>query len=403
MVEQIIMRSGARAANGLSIESIKPTAGKSFAEQIDSCIEQLSGFHISSDDRSYFITQQTFFISAGTREEYELKSSLINEKLSAVSNIANPSTSIVAQSPMPGNEVVLELICTKAAPYKEITYKNAAGLNYTVVDHGDFKVVHATGLMGGPEDSIRESAEKAFRDAAEILSREGLSIHHIIRQWNYVENIAQLEDSDRSVQNYQVFNDVRAKYYEQGSFRNGYPAATGIGMTTGGVIVGFIAMSESDQVVIKPIHNPRQTDAHEYSGSKLVGDSTGIMDEKCTPRFERGKMVSFGHKTNIYISGTASIVGEETLYKGDVEQQTITTIDNIYSLFSQNNQKNLGLDFEVSQIQFSHLRVYVKHKDDITTVKSICESKLKCKSSLYLESDICREDLLVEIEGIFSI
>lgn len=404
MVEQIVMRSGWQATNnGWSIESIKPTSGASFSEQADSCIEQLVGFIGSEKTPDYFITQQTFFITANSREEYESRSSLIREKLSSISCTSLPATSVVAQSPAPGREVVLELICTKAKKGKEISYRRAAGLNYTVVNHGDFKVVHATGMMGGVRDNIRESAEKAFRDATEILDNEGLSIHHIVRQWNYVENIAHVDDIEDSMQNYQIFNDVRAKYYDRGTFRYGYPAATGIGMTTGGVIIGFIAISESDQVKVSPIRNPRQIDAHSYSEGVLMGKDTGIMAGKCTPKFERGKMVTFDGKTYLYVSGTASIVGEKTMHPDDVKKQTVTTIDNIFELFSQENQGTLGLSFDLAEIEFSHLRVYVKHKEDIPAVKAICEEKLNFRSFLYLESDICREELLVEIEGIFSI
>ncbi len=314
-----------------------------------------------------------------------------------------PATSIVAQSPARGSEIVLELICTRAAKGKEVIYKTAGAFSYTLVNHGEFKVVHANGLMGEAGDSIQESAEKAFESAVDILKREGLSISHIIRQWNYVEDIAHVEDPGRTTQNYQVFNDVRAKYYDQETFPMGYPAATGIGMTTGGVIIGFIAVSDSDRVEVKPIRNPRQIDAHKYSKQVLVGKVTGIMGEKCTPKFERGKMVVLDGACNMYVSGTASIVGELTLHPDDVEKQTITTIENIFELFSRENQDELGVQFDLSKIEFSHLRIYVKRQEDFPKVEAVCKSMLNSKSFLFLESDICREDLLVEIEGIFSI
>ena len=403
MVEQIILSSNSKDINGLSVESIGPKTGDSFSEQVDSCMDQLSCMLIHGNEESYRIAQQTFFISARNWKEYEQKSSLIRKKLSAIAGAVQPATSIVAQSPRPGSDVVLELICTKTEKGKTIDYKQAAGLNYTVVSYGTFKVVHASGMMGAPGDSIRESAEKAFLGATEILSKEGLSVHHIVRQWNYVEDIARVKDVENTAQNYQVFNNARARYYENGSFKNGYPAATGIGMTTGGVIIGFIAISQSEQVVISPIHNPKQIDAHKYSENKLAGRPTGIMNEKCTPKFERAKMVLQGDKVYMYISGTASIVGEDTQHVGDVGKQTTTTIENIFELFSPENQKTYGLSFDISQIEFSHLRIYVKHRKDIPAVQSICESMLRSKSSLYLESDICREELLVEIEGIFLI
>jgi len=403
MVEQIIMRSGTHASNNLDFESIVPKAGESFPEQVQSCIDQLSSFIYPEGQPRYFITQQTFFISAKSREEYEERSYHIRRQLSLGCGENLPATSIVAQSPVMGSEVVLELICTKATKGKKVIYKTNSGVNYTVVEHESFKEVHGTGMMGDQGDTIQESSEKAFTIARKILEDEGLSLNHIIRQWNYIESIADIGDSDRGDQNYQVFNDVRTKYYNTGTFKFGYPAATGIGMNTGGVIIGFIALSDSDQVSVKPICNPRQVDAHRYSDLVLVGEPTGISEVKCTPKFERAKMVHSGGRHHIYVSGTASIVGEKTLHPGDVEKQTYTTIENIFQLFSKENQEMLGLDFDISNIYFSHLRVYVKHQDDIPAVQKVCQSKIHCNSFLYLESDICREELLVEIEGIFSV
>jgi enamine deaminase RidA (YjgF/YER057c/UK114 family) len=232
-----------------------------------------------------------------------------------------------------------------------------------------------------------------------ILNQEGLSIKNIIRQWNYIENIAIVEDVEDAPQNYQDFNDVRARYYDRVQFDQGYPAATGIGQDTGGVIIGFVAVSDSDIITIKPIANPGQIDAHRYSELLLECSS----EEKCTPKFERAKLVTIGSRNYVYVSGTASILGEETVHAGDVEKQTLTTIENIKRLFSKENQDKLGLDFNVAKIQFSHLRVYVKYKKDIPAVQKVCDAELNCKSSLFLESDVCREDLLVEIEGVFTV
>ncbi len=399
MVEQIIMRSGSNTLNGFNFDHIVPTSGSDFTEQVSSCIQQLLEFIHQEGDIDYFITQQTFFISAHSRDEYEERASEINDQLLSLCGASLPATSIVAQSPGGGKDVVLELICTRADIDKKVTYKSHSGINYTVVEHKDYKAVHCAGLMGTVEDSITQASERAFRTAREILSQEGLAIHHIIRQWNYIEDIAKVKGADNTSQNYQDFNDVRAHHYAQGNFKYGYPAATGIGQNTGGVIIGFIALSESEHVKVSPIANPGQIDAHKYSDLVLEGSSS----QKCTPKFERAKLVTIGSRNYMYVSGTASILGEHTMHKGDVENQTLTTIENIKRLFSKENQEKLGLKFDVSKIQFSHLRVYVKNMDDIPAVEKICDRELNCKSSIFLESDVCREDLLVEIEGVFTI
>ena len=398
MVEQIIMRSGSNTLNGFNFDHIVPESGADFKEQVRSCIEQLQEFLHQGEDKNLFVTQQTFFIHALTREEYEERSIVIRNQLLSLCGTSLPATSIVAQSPAGNKDVVLELICTKDSEDKKVSYKSLSGVNYTVIEYQGFKTVHCAGLMGNVDDSIAEASERAFKMAVAILDAEDLSIQNIIRQWNYIENIAIVED-ENAPQNYQDFNDVRARYYDQVKFGQGYPAATGIGQDTGGVIIGFIALSESDIIAIKPIGNPGQIDAHKYSEIVLEGNS----DQKCTPKFERAKLVTIGSRNYIYVSGTASILGEKTVHEGDVEKQTLTTIDNIKRLFSKENQATLGLDFDVAKIQFSHLRVYVKYKKDIPAVQKVCDTELNCKSSLFLESDVCREDLLVEIEGVFTV
>jgi enamine deaminase RidA (YjgF/YER057c/UK114 family) len=399
MVEQIIMSSGSHTLNGFNFDHIVPQSGADFKEQVRSCIEQLQAFIHQEDDLRLYLTQQTFFISARTRDQYEERAAFIRNQLMTLCGPGLPATSIVAQSPAGEMDVVLELICTRKVDHKKVTYKSLSEVNYTVIEYLGYKCVHCAGLMGEVNDSITKASEKAFETAIQILEQEGLSLHNIIRQWNYIENIAVVKDRKERSQNYQDFNDVRARYYDRVRFEQGYPAATGIGQDTGGVIISFIALSSSDIIQVRPIANPGQIDAHKYSEVVLQGSSA----QKCTPKFERAKLVRIGSRNYIYVSGTASIIGEKTVYVGDPEQQTLTTIDNIKRLFSKENQETLGLNFDVSKILFSHLRVYVKNRKDIPLVKKVCDRELNCKSSLYLESDVCREDLLVEIEGVFTV
>ena len=132
MVEQIIM-SGSNTLNGFNFDHIVPNSGSVFSEQVCSCIKQLIAFIHPEGDLDYFVTQQTFFISAHSRDEYEERASEINDQLLALCGASLPATSIVAQSPGGGKDVVLELICTKASTDKKVTYKSHSGINYTVV------------------------------------------------------------------------------------------------------------------------------------------------------------------------------------------------------------------------------------------------------------------------------
>jgi enamine deaminase RidA (YjgF/YER057c/UK114 family) len=177
---------------------------------------------------------------------------------------------------------------------------------------------------------------------------------------------------------------MRSLAYARSTFPAGYPAATGIGQATGGVVLDFVALDAPGATVL-PLSNPRQTDAHRYSEALLVGESNGAAPAKCTPRFERAKRIVLGGEETTLVSGTAAIVGEESVAKGDVAAQTRTTIDNIAAL--------------VGAHRLSRLRAYVKRKGDIATVRRICAEAFGPVPAVYVQADVCREELLVEIEG----
>jgi hypothetical protein len=173
-------------------------------------------------------------------------------------------------------------------------------------------------------------------------------------------------------------------------------------MNAGGVVVEFIAVSASKDFDVIPLSNPRQVDAHKYSQDVLVGSPDKNGQEMAPPKFERAKLVSIKNRRQIFISGTAAIIGQDTAVEKDVEGQTKTTAENILKLVSRENLKNSGVPFDLDPRPLSHIRVYVKNEADIPRVKKVCENFLKSTSSLYLVSDICRNDLLVEIEGVMD-
>ncbi|GAB1450806.1 hypothetical protein MASR2M47_08620 [Draconibacterium sp.] len=73
---------------------------------------------------------------------------------------------------------------------------------------------------------------------------------------------------------------------------NGYPAATGIGMNCGGIIIEFLAV-QSDDLKSFPINNPSQIAAHTYSKNVLAGEECML---KTTPKFERAAISNYSAK-----------------------------------------------------------------------------------------------------------
>ncbi|MFC2154921.1 hypothetical protein ACFLRB_00320 [Acidobacteriota bacterium] len=171
-------------------------------------------------------------------------------------------------------------------------------------------------------------------------------------------------------------------------------------MNCGGIVLEFIAAKVMDGIQIIPIQNPDQVNAHQYADNYLIGQAIKEVREKTTPKFERAKLLANDFSYFVYISGTAAIKGQEVEAIGDVETQTRITIENISRLISHDNLKKHGLKINHNSDPLSYVRVYVKQENDIPKVKKICSGYYKDVPALYLISDICRDSLLVEIEGV---
>jgi enamine deaminase RidA (YjgF/YER057c/UK114 family) len=272
---------------------------------------------------------------------------------------------------------------------------------YVVMGSGRDKEVWGAGLGSDLSwEDTRKAGCAAFDKVNQILAAEGLSLNNIVRQWNYIGNILGISDG---YQNYQIFNEVRSEYY--GKYRNVpyYPAATGIGMKYGGVFLDFYAVSESESVKIRRVENPNQMNAYEYGQQVLKGLPWKNRSSKHPPQFERALLVVNNHGQNLFISGTASIIGQETIGKGDVREQTIVTIENIRKLTDVERINQLSGDISLEQGRFVLIRVYIKDQNDFGTVKEICSEHFPDLPAVYIESDICRADLLTEIEAEYMI
>lgn len=154
--------------------------------------------------------------------------------------------------------------------------------------------------------------------------------------------------------------------------------------------------------MVIPLDNPNQVKAYEYGQEVLVGQpvSTGL---KNSPKFERAVLILHGDEPTLFISGTASIIGQVTLGKGDVEKQTRITIENIKKLADPLAVTEMDERKRPCNIYFRNIRVYVKNREDFSKVRDICQSHFGEVPAVFLLSDVCRDDLLMEIEAELSV
>jgi enamine deaminase RidA (YjgF/YER057c/UK114 family) len=383
----------------LSVVAFEAKAGNTVEEQALDCLDQLDAYLSNAALTLNNIISISFFVSAGSREIYLDLTRRMGKFLPEQVRKSIP-VAFLAQAPANGALVSAEVFFIPGLGGSVVAPKTVDGNLYLVVQNGEGeKLVVANGIgSNGSDHSITEKAEHVFGVMEKILRSEGLNFNHIFRQWNYIEEITIVESDERKSQHYQQFNNVRAQYYSRADFSHGYPAATGIGIRAGGVIVSFFAASPGLFGTLA-IENPLQKAAFEYSEKVLVGEAEYRGSCKCSPKFARAKFVANHETEHVFISGTASIREEVTVGENDVARQTEVTLDNIEKLIQRETLSALGENGgENHQIEF--IRVYIKNPEDYLVVRKICEQRLPGIPGIYVVSDVCRENLLVEIEAL---
>jgi hypothetical protein len=227
-----------------------------------------------------------------------------------------------------------------------------------------------------------------------------MGYNDIVRQWNYIGHILEESCIENTVlQNYQIYNEVRHQYYQQYMTAKGFPAATGIGNEFDGVLVDICAIRGEEGVSSHSVSNPKQVNPFVYGQEVLEGQPIHNQPRKHPPEFERAKLVVTGDISRVFISGTAAIIGQKTIGHDDIVVQTNCTIDNMNVLYSAENLLRCS-NLPVNGIPaMQYVRVYIKYEHDLETVKQICQQRYPGVPAIYVFTDVCRNDLLVEMEG----
>ena len=385
----------------LSVVAFEAKAGDTLKRQVNECLDQLDNYLSKASLTLKNIISVNFFLAADNSKEYnDLTHKL---ELCLPEEIrTNIPVACLAQAPANGAFVSAEVYLITRPGDSEVIVKKMDGHIYLVIQNkkGE-KLVIANGIRKDNHNkSITDFSEKAFCVMEKILRAEGLDFSNIFRQWNYIEDITHVEHDMKSSQHYQQFNNVRSNYYSTSDFTQGYPAATGIGIKAGGVMVSFFA-SSSEGYRTLAIENPLQTAAFEYTKNVLIGEAEYRGSTKCTPKFARAKFVANNESEHVFISGTASIREEVIVGENDVARQTEITLENIQKLICRDTLTSIN-KAEGLLPQIGFIRVYIKYADDYLTVRKICEQFLPGVPGIYVVSDICREKLLVEIEALAS-
>jgi len=308
-----------------------------------------------------------------------------------------PATTYVPQKPCQGGMVSIEALGVGRKRGDVSIDRRSEQL--VIASHNDVSWVHCAHITPDPKiDGVYHQALNAFQKMKNMLARAGVQFDQVIRTWLYLGGIVEGEGEG---QRYKELNRARTDFYEGIPFladrlpvdrQVAYPASTGIGADGHHLIMSCIALqTPRTDIIAMPLENPRQTPAFGY------GCQYGLK----SPKFSRAMALSCGPYATIFISGTASITDSETRHIGDVERQTDETLDNIAALISEENLSRHHLpQLGTTLDQLALVRVYIKRAEDYSRVRAVCERRLGEVPTIYAVADVCRPELLVEIEGI---
>lgn len=237
-----------------------------------------------------------------------------------------------------------------------------------------------TQLVDG-QPPLQRATEHAYRQIFSLLRTAGLP--YLCRMWNYIPDINRVE---HGLERYRQFNIGRHQAFA--SFERPVdfsPAACALGITQGPLTIAFLAMNTPTL----RIENPRQISAFDYPAE--YGPRS--------PTFTRAAILQQASGELLLISGTASIVGHQTVHIGNVAAQTRESMANISVLVEQATQAGTQAGFTLQDLLY---RVYIRHAEDYPAVRAELWQQVPGIRAVYLQSDICRQDLLVEIEAVAS-
>ncbi len=309
-----------------------------------------------------------------------------------------PATSYIPQRPCDGKLVSIE--CLGVGRHKGEVDIERVNEQMVIARHNRIAWVHCAQVVPHAHAvGAYQGAADGFVQIDHLLDSVDVRFDQVIRTWLYLGGIGETEPGGSR---YQELNRARADFYRDIHFLNGraghrqprrvYPASTGIGADGRGIMMSAIALrTDRDDIRAVPLENPRQTAAYDYSACY----------SPASPKFSRAMALSCGSYATIFISGTASITNSETQHLGDAATQTRETLDNIDALISEANLRRHGLPGLGTSLEGMGLvRVYIKRQEDYAQVRAICQHRLGELPAVYAIADVCRPDLLVEIEGI---
>ena len=279
------------------------------------------------------------------------------------------TVSYIQQPPLDGSKLALWLYLQRGTEVED----RADGMGSTLVRHNGYEHLWTMG-MTVPEGSIYAQTRTLLEDYEQLLAgREATMEANCIRTWFFVRDV------DTSYKGMVVAR--RENFEREGLSRSThYIASTGIG----GNPSDTRAVIQFGSYALKGFRPEQQQYLYALSHLNRT-DEYGVT-------FERGTRMTYGDRSHLIISGTASIDHRgEVLHVGDIEQQTLRMWENVEALLSEGG----GNFSDVMQIV-----VYLRDISDYDVVSRMFRERLPEIPTVFTLAPVCRPSWLIEMECI---
>lgn len=242
---------------------------------------------------------------------------------------------------------------------------------------------------------VKEADAGGLQNATETLYSQLLSdmqargYPHLVRVWNYFADINRVDQGLERYRQFCIgrFDAFAAQQIDESQF----PSACALGHSGGDLLIYAIA----SKVAPQHFENPRQASAYHYPSQ--YGPRS--------PSFARASLLQLpGQPATLYISGTASVVGFVTQHPDNLSLQIEATIANLNYLLTHVSEDNAARNGGIAPtLSINVLKIYVRHPQDLAEIEGKISQAYPQAPAVYVLADICRADLLLEIDGIWQL
>lgn len=329
-------------------------AGRTFQQQLDSVLDGFVQLCDTELQGATAVLKRYFLSDVANQADSVL-----------LADTSDCAKSIIGQPPLDGSKVALWVYMMT-----DVTSRHLSSGLYEV-SHGSFRHLWNASAHNTAQNSEYQT-RLAFNEYIMQLAQEGCTLaDNCIRTWLFV--------SDIDVNYGGVVTARNRVFFTQGlTDSTHYIASTGIG----GSAMDSKVLMQMDNYAVAGIQKEQIRFLYAPTHLNRTSDY-GVS-------FERGTIVDYHDRRQVYISGTASINAKGQIeHPNDVVSQTRRMWENVDALLSE---------AECSYDDVCSMIVYLRDIADYQVVRSLFDERFPGRPIVFVYGPVCRRGWLVEME-----